>query len=177
MSLGVSAPMQARLDEYGSFHRAFGNELCHVVGIPCIVAGAATLLGAVSLATVGGVTVTLAEVVTFAIIVFYLVSARLLGLVTGTLMALLVAGGRALPLGVGTALFFGGWAVQGQWGAMAELVSDELLETIAVCGPMHEVARKVRARSGGRANRVSLVAHWASDPEPWADIARELRES
>ena len=64
----------------------------------CIVAGAATLLGLVPLATLGGVTVTLAEVVAGAIIVFYLASARLLGLLTGALLAALVALGRALPL-------------------------------------------------------------------------------
>ncbi len=122
--------MQARLDEYGSFHRAFGNELCHVVGIPCIVAGAATLLGAVPLATVGGIAVTLAEVVTFAIVAFYLVSARVLGLVTGALMVLLVAGGRALPLGVGTALFFGGWAVQFIGHAVYEKRSPAFLRNL-----------------------------------------------
>jgi uncharacterized membrane protein YGL010W len=122
--------MQARLDEYGSFHRAFGNELCHVVGIPCIVAGAATLLGAVPLVMVGGVAITLAEVVTFAIVVFYLVSARLLGLVTGTLMVLLVAGGRSLPLGVGTALFFGGWAVQFIGHAVYEKRSPAFLRNL-----------------------------------------------
>jgi uncharacterized membrane protein YGL010W len=127
MTLGVSAKMQARLDEYGSFHRAFGNELCHVVGVPCIVAGAATLLGAVPLVTIGSTAITLAEVVSGAVIVFYLVSARLLGLVTGTLMALLVAGGRALPLGVGLVLFLGGWAVQFVGHAVYEKRSPAVL--------------------------------------------------
>lgn len=122
--------MQARLDEYGSYHRALGNELCHVVGIPCIVTGAATLLGAVPLVTLGGFAVTLAEVVTAAIVVFYLVSARLLGLVTGTLMALLVAGGRALPLGVGLALFLGGWAVQFIGHAVYEKRSPAFLKNL-----------------------------------------------
>jgi uncharacterized membrane protein YGL010W len=130
MSLGVSAKMQERLDEYGSYHRAFGNELCHVVGIPCIVAGAATLLGAVRIVAVGSTAITLAEVVTGAIIVFYLVSARWLGLVTGTLMALLVAGGRALPLGVGLALFLGGWAVQFVGHAVYEKRSPAFLRNL-----------------------------------------------
>jgi uncharacterized membrane protein YGL010W len=143
MSLGVSAPMQARLDEYGSHHRAFGNELCHVVGIPCIVAGAATLLGAVPLVTAAGVTVTLAEVVSGAVIVFYLVSARFLGLVTGTLMALLVAGGRALPLGVGTVLFLAGWAVQFVGHAVYEKRSPAFLRNLVhlLVGPAWLVYR------------------------------------
>ena len=63
---------------------------------------------------------------------------------------------------------------QGKWGDMAELVSDEILETIAVCCPMSEVADRVRARCGAVADRVSLVAHWAQDPEAWADAARAL---
>ncbi len=63
---------------------------------------------------------------------------------------------------------------RGQWGEMTELVSDEILEAIAICCPMDQVADRVRARCGNRADRVSLVAHWAQDPEPWAEIAREL---
>jgi uncharacterized membrane protein YGL010W len=143
MSLGVSAPMQARLDEYGSHHRTFGNEVCHVVGIPCIIAGAATLLGAVPLVTLGGATVTLAEVLSGGVIVFYLVSARLLGLVTGVLMALLVAGGRALPLGIGTALFLGGWAVQFVGHAVYEKRSPAFLRNLLhlVVGPAWLVYR------------------------------------
>jgi hypothetical protein len=42
---------------------------------------------------------------------------------------------------------------------------------------MDQVARRVLARCGDVADRVSLVAHWARDPEPWADVARELRNS
>jgi probable F420-dependent oxidoreductase len=63
---------------------------------------------------------------------------------------------------------------RGRWAEMTELVSDEMLETIAICCPLDQVADRVRARCGAIADRVSLVAHWASDPEPWAEIAREL---
>ena len=63
---------------------------------------------------------------------------------------------------------------RGRWTEMAELVSDEMLETIAVCCPMGEVAQRVRERCGDVANRLSLVAHWATDPEPWSDVARAL---
>ena len=42
---------------------------------------------------------------------------------------------------------------------------------------MDQVAQRVRERCGDLADRVSLVAHWARDPTPWADVARELRDS
>jgi len=63
---------------------------------------------------------------------------------------------------------------RGQWGEMTELVSDELLEEIAVCCPLSEIAARVRERCGDDADRVSLVAHFSKDPEPWAAAAREL---
>jgi probable F420-dependent oxidoreductase len=62
----------------------------------------------------------------------------------------------------------------GKWAEMTERISDEILETIAICCPMDEVADRVRSRCGAHADRVSLVAHWATDPAPWSEIAREL---
>ena len=53
---------------------------------------------------------------------------------------------------------------QGKWGEMSALISDELLEAVAVCAPIGEVAEAVVARTQGRADRVSLVAHWTRDP-------------
>ena len=64
---------------------------------------------------------------------------------------------------------------RGQWDEMTGLISDEMLETIAVCAPMDRVAERVRERCGGLADRVSLLAHWSRDPGPWAEVARELR--
>ena len=112
MRFRVPPPMQARLDEYEGYHRASGNELCHFFGVPSIVTGAGTLLGALPFLSLASFTITAAELVAGAIIVFYLVSARALGVVTGALLALLVALGRNLPFVVGTVLFFGGWVLQ-----------------------------------------------------------------
>jgi probable F420-dependent oxidoreductase len=64
---------------------------------------------------------------------------------------------------------------RGQWAEMTGLISDEMLEAIAVCAPMDRVAERVRERCGDLADRVSLLAHWSRDPEPWAEVARELR--
>jgi probable F420-dependent oxidoreductase len=65
---------------------------------------------------------------------------------------------------------------RGKWAEMSALVSDEILETIAICCPLDEVADRVRARCGAYADRVSLVAHWATDPEPWVEITRALKQ-
>jgi probable F420-dependent oxidoreductase len=64
---------------------------------------------------------------------------------------------------------------RGRWVEMAGLVSDEILEAIAVCGPLDEIAQRVRARCGDFADRVSLVAPYGAEPEKWADVARALR--
>ena len=112
MAFSVSAPMRERLTEYSGFHRSAANEVCHYIGIPIIIIGAGTLLGFVPLVRVGGFSLTLAEVVALGIVVFYVVSARWLGVVTAVILALLVALGRSLPLFVGLGLFLGGWAVQ-----------------------------------------------------------------
>jgi probable F420-dependent oxidoreductase len=66
---------------------------------------------------------------------------------------------------------------QGKWAEMNALITDELLEEIAVCGPIGEVAEKVRTRCQGRADRVSLVAHWTQDPDLWDDVVRDLNEN
>lgn len=112
MQFSVPAPMRARLNEYEGFHRSTGNELCHFLGIPSIVTGAAALLALVPLVTFSTWRLTLAELVAGAIVLFYLSSARLLGVVTGTLLMLFVLAGRSLPWTLGLALFAGGWALQ-----------------------------------------------------------------
>jgi len=63
---------------------------------------------------------------------------------------------------------------KGQWAEMNGLISDELLEEIAVCAPIGEVAKRVRDRCQRRADRVSLVAHWTRDPDLWDDVVRDL---
>jgi len=108
MRFVVPPPMQARLDEYDGYHRASGNELCHFFGVPSIVAGAGTLLGALPFLTLETASITAAELVAAAVIVFYVISARALGVLTGALLALLVALGRNLPFVVGAGLFFWG---------------------------------------------------------------------
>jgi len=64
---------------------------------------------------------------------------------------------------------------RGLWAEMAGLISDEMLEAIAVCAPPSELAAKLRERTQGVADRVSLVAPWAPDPGCFRELIRELR--
>ena len=144
--------MRERLDEYEGYHQTLGNEVCHYIGIPSIIAGAATLLGLVRLVTVGGFTLTLAEVVAAAIAVFYLASARVLGLVTALLLALLVAVGRALPFWVGLGIFVAGWALQFIGHAAFEHRSPAFLRNLLhlLVGPAWIVERALKRLGGAR---------------------------
>jgi len=135
--------MRERLAEYGGFHRSSGNEWCHFLGIPSIVAGSGTLLALVPLAHVAGYTLTLAEVVAGGVIAFYVASARWLGVVTGILLALLVALGRSVPVLVGLGLFVGGWLVQFVGHAAFEKRSPAFLKNLLhlLVGPAWLVER------------------------------------
>jgi probable F420-dependent oxidoreductase len=63
----------------------------------------------------------------------------------------------------------------GRWDDMTGLVSDEVLETIAVVGPRDEIAGKLRARLEGIADGVSLTHNRAPDPTQWADVVAALK--
>ncbi len=63
---------------------------------------------------------------------------------------------------------------QGKWGEMNSLITDEIVDAIAVCAPIGQVAQAVRERCEGVADRVSLVAHFSNDPDLWDDVVRDL---
>jgi uncharacterized membrane protein YGL010W len=135
--------MRARLADYAGSHRSSANETCHFVGIPVIIAGAATLLGQLPLFALAEHRVTLAEVVALGIIAFYVASARWLGVVTGAIFAALVLGGQALPLAVGLGLFLGGWILQFLGHALFEKSSPAFLRNLLhlLVGPAWLVER------------------------------------
>ena len=62
----------------------------------------------------------------------------------------------------------------GRWDEMAELIDDEILETIAVVGARHEIADKLRARLTGIADGVTLTHNRCPDPHHWADVVQQL---
>jgi hypothetical protein len=58
---------------------------------------------------------------------------------------------------------------------MAELVTDEMVETIAVVGHRDEIAGRIREKVGGIADAVSLECTRRPDPDHFADICADLR--
>lgn len=65
---------------------------------------------------------------------------------------------------------------RGRWDEMTARISDEVLEAVAVCAPWDDLPGALRARYAGLAHRITLVAPYARDPEPWAELARALRQ-
>ena len=63
----------------------------------------------------------------------------------------------------------------GRWDDMAELISDEMVESIAIVGRRHEIADRIRAKVHGIADTVSLECTRRPDPGHFADICRALQ--
>ncbi len=66
---------------------------------------------------------------------------------------------------------------QGRWDEMTGLISDDILDTVAVVGPRHEIAAKLTDRLEGIADSVSLTHNRCPDPGHWADIVQELKNT
>ena len=64
---------------------------------------------------------------------------------------------------------------QNRWDEMADLITDEILETIAVVGPRNEIAGLLHERLDGIASGVSLTHNRAPDPGQWADVVADLK--
>jgi uncharacterized membrane protein YGL010W len=108
----MSPALKADFADYASHHGTPGNKACHAVGIPLIVFTIFAFLSRVPVASVGGFTVTLAEVVLVAATLYYLTLDATLALLMLAASALLDAGARLLPLWLAVALFVVGWIFQ-----------------------------------------------------------------
>jgi probable F420-dependent oxidoreductase len=64
---------------------------------------------------------------------------------------------------------------QGRWEDMAGCISDEILEEIAVVGPRHQIADRLRTRFRSIADAVSLTHNRAPDPDHWSDVVADLK--
>ncbi|MAI80978.1 MAG: LLM class F420-dependent oxidoreductase [Deltaproteobacteria bacterium] len=66
---------------------------------------------------------------------------------------------------------------QGRWDQMSELITDEILETIAVVGERSQISALLHQRLDGIADGVSLTHNRAPDPTHWADVVADLKKS
>jgi uncharacterized membrane protein YGL010W len=108
----MSPALSNHFTDYAAFHGTPGNRACHYIGIPLIVFSISALLGTIHVATVGGFTVTAAEVTLVGVTLYYLsLDATLAALMLATFVALDVVA-RQLPLGVAVVLFVVGWILQ-----------------------------------------------------------------
>ncbi len=64
---------------------------------------------------------------------------------------------------------------RGEWVAMGELITDEMLETFAVVAAPDDLAAGILARYGDVLDRVSFDAPYASDPEVWKQLIVDLK--
>ena len=109
----MTQALRSHFDDYAAFHRTAGNKACHAFGIPIIVLASFALLARVPLFALGGLEVTLAELVVVLFVAYYLtLDASLAGLMLAGYAALDLAG-RFIPPWPALGLFAFGWILQG----------------------------------------------------------------
>jgi len=108
----MSKALQAQFADYATFHGTPGNKACHYVAVPLIVLTLLALLAQVELATVGGFTVTLAEVVIALATAYYLTLDVALALLMLAASVLFAWAGRFIPPLVALGLFAAAWGLQ-----------------------------------------------------------------
>jgi probable F420-dependent oxidoreductase len=59
---------------------------------------------------------------------------------------------------------------QGEWEAMGELITDDILAEFAVVGEPEEIPKLMLERYGDVLDRISLYAPYRSDPDRWARV-------
>lgn len=61
------------------------------------------------------------------------------------------------------------------WERMAELISDEILETFAIVAEPDDVAEEIRSRFAGHVDRFSYYAPYEAEPGLWEGVMADLR--
>ena len=108
----MSPTLRAHFTDYAAFHGTPGNQACHYVAVPLIVLTLVALLAQVELATVGGFTVTLAEVVIVLVTAYYLTLDAPLALLMLVSSVLFAWAGRFIPPGIALLVFVAAWVLQ-----------------------------------------------------------------
>ncbi len=129
--------VDALLADYASYHRARGNLICHAFGITLILFGSIAMLRTLRLPALP--TVTAAEILIGATLLFYLTLDAALALVMLVELALLdVAAAALADWRVGLAAFLLGWVFQGVGHARFERNSPAFFKNLAhlLIGPL-----------------------------------------
>jgi uncharacterized membrane protein YGL010W len=108
----MSPALRSHFADYARFHATSGNQACHSVGIPMIVFAILAMLAHVSVAPVGGFTLTAAELLLATITIYYLTLDAVLALLMLLVASAFVAAGRHVPLLPALSLFVIGWILQ-----------------------------------------------------------------
>jgi probable F420-dependent oxidoreductase len=64
---------------------------------------------------------------------------------------------------------------EGKWKEMGELITDDILQAFAVVAEPEGIAPELTKRYGDVVQRLSFYAPYASDPERWAAVMRDLQ--
>jgi probable F420-dependent oxidoreductase len=64
---------------------------------------------------------------------------------------------------------------QGEWNAMGDLITDEILDAFAVVAEPHDVAPQLLARWGGLVDRISFYAPYETDEDTWLPVVAALK--
>lgn len=123
--------------DYETHHRAGGNKVCHMVGIPLIIAGLMGLLS-IPLFRIAAVPVELSLLLLPAAGVVYLWLDLKLGLAMVVVSLALYLGARLLPWPVALDIFLAGWVLQFVGHGVYEKHSPAFLDNLAhlLVGPM-----------------------------------------
>jgi len=135
--------------DYETHHLTGGNKVCHMVGIPLIIAGLLGLL-AIPLARVGGVPLDLSLLLLLLTGCAYLWLDVKLGLAMIFFSFLLYFGARLLPWPITLGLFVIGWAFQFVGHGVYEKRSPAFTDNLAhlLVGPMWVLNHFVHLKGG-----------------------------
>ena len=64
---------------------------------------------------------------------------------------------------------------KGEWVAMGELITDDMLEVFAIVAPPGDVATRLSERFADVVDRISFYTPYRSEPELWTRVVAELK--
>ena len=138
------------LSDYAAYHATRGNVACHFIGIPLIVFGLLSMLGAVPLLSAGGLTWTAAELLVVLVGLYYLTLnvPLALGMIAFTLLLDALSRHAASPW-VGLAAFLAGWVFQAIGHARYEKKAPAFLKNALhlLVGPLFLVNEVLHVRA------------------------------